>query len=203
MAVTQLPAGDVIVATRKGSSVDLSRWAIAGNGTPTLLESDVKAGPGVVMALQSVSDDTFLTAMADPEGDLVVKSWRLELGGGIEHLDTYRDETRTYIQVAAAGPLNTDVYNGHRATTAAATSDGFLAHHVWAVELRNRGDQQARRAGRVHGHLQRQGGALTAAGRDGVRGRALPAGVLRLGVLERGRLLVDPLLPDRRRAALP
>ncbi len=134
VAVTQLPAGDVIVATRKGSSVDLSRWAIAGNGTPTLLESDVKAGPGVVMALQSVSADTFLTAMADPEGDLVVKSWRLEPGGGIEHLDTYRDETRTYIQVAAAGPLNTDVYNGHRATTAAATSDGFLAHHVWAVD---------------------------------------------------------------------
>jgi D-alanyl-D-alanine carboxypeptidase len=134
VAVTQLPAGDVIVATRKGSSVDLSRWAIAGNGTPTLLESDIKAGPGVTMALQSVSGDTFLTVMADPEGDLVVKSWRLESGGGIEQLDTYRDETRPYIQVAIADPLNTDVYNGHRATTAAATNDGFLAHHVWAVD---------------------------------------------------------------------
>jgi D-alanyl-D-alanine carboxypeptidase len=134
VAVTQLPAGDVIVASRKGSSVDLSRWAIAGNGTPTLLESDVKAGPGLSMALQSVSADTFLTAMADPEGDLVVKSWRLEQGGGIEQLDTYRDDTREYHTVAIAGPLNTDVYNGHRAATAAATSDGILAHFVWAVD---------------------------------------------------------------------
>jgi len=133
VAVTQLPSGDVIMMSRKGSSVDLSRWTIAGNGTPTLLESDVKAGPAASMALQSVYGDIFLTAIADPEGDLVVKSWRLEPDGGIAHLDTYRDETRTYQQIVIAGPLNTDVYNGHRAATAAIAS-GVLVHHAWAVD---------------------------------------------------------------------
>ena len=37
--------------------------------------------------------DMLLTTGDGPEGDLVVKSWRLD-GYGLEHLDTYRDESR-------------------------------------------------------------------------------------------------------------
>lgn len=132
VALTELPSGDVVLASRKGSSVDLSRWAIAGNGTPILVESDVKAGPATSMSLEPVAADMFLTAFTDPDGELVVKSWRLE-PGGLVHLDTYRDETREYTKVAIAGPLNTDVYNGHRAATAAVAS-GDLVQHTWTID---------------------------------------------------------------------
>lgn len=132
VAVTELPSGGLILASRKGSSVDLSRWAIAGDGTPTLLESDVKTGPATSMALEPVAADTFLTAFTDPDGALVVKSWRVE-PGGIAQLDTYRDESRAYTKVAIAGPLNTDVYSGHRAATAA-VAGGDLVHHTWTVD---------------------------------------------------------------------
>jgi hypothetical protein len=85
------------------------------------------------MAIQAVSGDTFLTAITDPDGTLVLKSWRLESGGGLSHLDTYSDASRTWTKVAIAGPLNTDVYNGHRAVTAA-VADGHLIHDVWGAD---------------------------------------------------------------------
>jgi hypothetical protein len=47
----------------------------------------------------------------DPVGDLVVRSWQLD-GSGLVNLDTYRDESRVYSEVAMAGPLTTDVFTG-------------------------------------------------------------------------------------------
>ena len=132
VVLAQLGSGQVILASRKGSSVDLSRWSIAGNGTPTLLESDVKAGSATRMGMEPVSSDMFLTALTQPDGVLVVKSWRVE-AGGLVHLDTYQDASRVYTDVAIAGPLNTDVYSGHRAATAA-VAGGDLVQHTWTVD---------------------------------------------------------------------
>jgi hypothetical protein len=130
--LTHLPSGAIIVASRKGSSVELSRWSLGGGGALALDDDGTKAGPASTMDLQAVYGDTFLTAVTDPEGDLVVKSWRLD-GSGLAHLDTYRDESRDYSEVAIAGPLTTDVFNGHRAVTAAIAPNA-LVHDVWAVD---------------------------------------------------------------------
>jgi hypothetical protein len=54
-------------------------------------------------------------------------------GLGLSHLDTFRDESRVYTEVAMAGPLTTDVFSGHRATTAAVTASQ-LVHHTWTVD---------------------------------------------------------------------
>lgn len=53
----------------------------------------------------------FLSALTDPEGVLVVKSWKLD-GSSLVKLDTYRDDSRVYSEVSMAGPLTTDVFNG-------------------------------------------------------------------------------------------
>lgn len=132
IAVAQLPSGDVVVAFRKGSSVELSRWSSAGNPL-TLLSSGIKAGPATSMGIQAVSGDMFLTASTDPDGALVIKSWRLSGTSGLVSLATYRDQSRAFTQVAIAGPLNTDVFNGHRAATAAVAGGGIV-HDVWSVD---------------------------------------------------------------------
>lgn len=133
ITVAQLPSGDVVTAFRKGSSVELSRWSSAGNGPLTLLSSGIKAGAATSAGIQPVSGSMFLTASTDPDGALVVKSWRLSDGSGLVNLATYRDQTRAFTQVAIAGPLNTDVYNGHRAATVAAAGGGIV-HDVWGVD---------------------------------------------------------------------
>jgi hypothetical protein len=74
----------------------------------------------------------FLSALTDPEGVLVVKSRKLD-GSSLVKLDTYRDDSRVYSEVSMAGPLTTDVFNGHRAVTAA-IAPGVLVHHVWGVD---------------------------------------------------------------------
>ena len=133
VALARLSSGAIIVASRKGSSVDLSRWSMDGGGALSLLDDKIKKmGPATTMDLQPVYADMLLTTATDPEGDLVVKSWRLD-GSGLEHLDTYRDESREYSEVATAGPLTTDVFNGHRAVTASITP-GQLVHDVWGVD---------------------------------------------------------------------
>jgi D-alanyl-D-alanine carboxypeptidase len=124
-----LPTGAIVVANRKGSSVELSRWSMDGSGALTLLDSELKMGPAKTMDLQPVYSDMFLTAASDPDGDLVLKSWQLD-GASLVHLDTYRDESREYSEVAMAGPLTTDV--GHQAVTAA-IAPGQLVHDVWGV----------------------------------------------------------------------
>lgn len=73
----------------------------------------------------------FLSALTDPEGVLVVKSWKLD-GSSLVKLDTYRDDSRVY-KVTMARPLTTDVFNGHRAVTAA-IAPGVLVHDVWGVD---------------------------------------------------------------------
>jgi D-alanyl-D-alanine carboxypeptidase len=131
-ALTHLPSGPIVVASRKGSSVELSRWSLDGGGALTLLDDGAKAGPATTMDLQAVYGDMFLTAITDPDGELVVKTWRLD-GSGLVHLDTYRDDSRVYSEVAMAGPLTTDVFTGHRAVTAAIAPNA-LVHDVWAVD---------------------------------------------------------------------
>jgi D-alanyl-D-alanine carboxypeptidase len=131
-ALTHLPSGPIVVASRKGSSVDLSRWSLDGGGALSLVADKIKAGPATTMDLQAVYGDMFLTAVTDPVGDLVVKSWQLD-GSDLVNLDTYRDESRVYSEVAMAGPLTTDVFTGHRAVTAA-IAPGVLVHDVWGVD---------------------------------------------------------------------
>jgi D-alanyl-D-alanine carboxypeptidase (penicillin-binding protein 5/6) len=131
-ALTHLPSGPIVVASRKGSSVDLSRWSLDGGGALSLVANKIKAGPATTMDLQAVYGDMFLTAVTDPVGDLVVKSWQLD-GSDLVNLDTYRDESRVYNEVAMAGPLTTDVFTGHRAVTAA-IAPGVLVHDVWGVD---------------------------------------------------------------------
>jgi D-alanyl-D-alanine carboxypeptidase len=132
VALTRLPGGAIVVANRKGASVELSRWSIDGGGSLSLLSSGEKAGPATTMDLQPVAVDMFFTAVTDPDGALVLKSWQLD-GSGLAHLDTYRDESRIYSEVAMAGPLTTDVFNGHRAVTAA-IAPAALIHDVWGVD---------------------------------------------------------------------
>ena len=96
-------------------------------GTLTLLASGIAAGDATTMSLQSVYGDTFLLAMTAPNGDLVVKSWRLQ-GAGLALLDTYADHewSTTFTEVAAAGPVTADVFSGHRAVTAVRDSTAHL-----------------------------------------------------------------------------
>ena len=132
VTLTELPSGAIVMATRKGSSVDLSRWSMDANGTLSLLASKVKLGPAATIDLQPVSGDMFLSVVTDPDGALVLRSWKLQ-GSGLVKLDTYRDESRLYSEVSTAGPLTTDVFNGHRAVTAA-VAPGVLVHDVWGVD---------------------------------------------------------------------
>lgn len=82
--------------------------------------------------LQPVYSDMLISVATDPDGVLVVKSWRAD-GSSLIELDTYRDESRMYSEVAAASPLTTDVFTGHRAVTAA-IAPGVLVHEVWGVD---------------------------------------------------------------------
>lgn len=132
VAVARLPSGPIVVANRKGSSVDLSLWSMDGGGALTLLDSKIKAGPATTMDLQAVYGDVFLSAFTDPDGVLVLRSWKLD-GSGLAKLDTYRDDSRVYSEVSMAGPSTTDIFNGHRAVTAA-IAPGVLAHDVWGVD---------------------------------------------------------------------
>jgi D-alanyl-D-alanine carboxypeptidase len=131
VAITRLPLGAIVVATRKGASVELSRWSTDGGGALTLLDSGIKAGPATTMDLQPVYGDMFLTAVTDPDGALVLKSWQLD-GSTLTHLDTYRDDSRFYSRVAAAGPLTTDIFSGHRAFSVAIAPFASV-HDVWGV----------------------------------------------------------------------
>ena len=57
------PAGAIVVAYRKGSSVDLSRWSMDGGGALSLLDDKIKKmGPATTMDLQPVYADMLLTA---------------------------------------------------------------------------------------------------------------------------------------------
>jgi D-alanyl-D-alanine carboxypeptidase len=132
VALTELPSGAIVMATRKGSSVDLSRWTMDAGGTLTLLASKAKLGPAATIDLQPVSGDMFLSAVTDPDGALVLRSWKLD-GSSLAKLDTYRDESRQYSELSMAGPLTPDVFNGHRAVTAA-VAPGVLVHDVWGVD---------------------------------------------------------------------
>lgn len=76
----------------------------------------------------------FLTAFTDPDGALVLKSWRLS-GSGLTELDTHKDASRVYDEVSMAGPLQPDIFTGHRAVTAARTQGPeLLVHGVWGVD---------------------------------------------------------------------
>jgi len=131
VALTRLLAGSIAVANRKGASVELSRWSIDGGGALSLLDDGIKLGPATTMDLQPVYADMFLSAVTDPDGVLVLKSWRLD-GTGFVDLDTYRDESRVYSEVALAGPLTSDL-SGHGAVTAA-VAPGVLVHDSWDVD---------------------------------------------------------------------
>ena len=85
VAVAHLLNEDVIMAYRKAGQVELSRWSIAPNGTPTLLSDGIKAGSSSTMALQALYGNMFLSVLANPDGDLVVKSWALQNGGPRPH----------------------------------------------------------------------------------------------------------------------
>ena len=123
------------MAFRKAGQVELSRWSIAPNGTPTLLSSGTKASSSSTMALQPVYANMFLSVIVNPDGDLVVKSWALQNGGpGLVALDTYKDSSREYTDAAAAGPDHADVYNGHRAITSASYDAGGTVNQAWAVD---------------------------------------------------------------------
>ena len=115
------------------ASVELSRSSMDGGMAPSRCSTATsKWDRPRPWTVQPVYGDMFLTTATDPEGDLVVKSWQLD-GTSLVHLDTYRDESREYTEVAAAGPLTTDVFNGHRAV-AAAIVPGVLVHDVWGVD---------------------------------------------------------------------
>jgi D-alanyl-D-alanine carboxypeptidase len=133
VALERLPLGAIVLASRKGSSVELSRWAMDGSGGLSLLKDGVKAGPATTMGLESVYGDTFLTAITDPDGALVLKSWRLD-GTGLEQLDTFTDTSRLFEQVTIAGPSHVDVFTGHRAFTGARAAGGVRVVHVWGVD---------------------------------------------------------------------
>ena len=132
IAVTGLPSGTIVLAKRKGSKAELSRWSMSAGGALTLLDSDITLGPAGEMDLQPVSGDMFVSAVTKPGGALEVRSWQLD-GSSLVDVDTYRDDSREYGEVSIAGPLTTDVFNGHRAVTATIASGG-LAHHVWGVD---------------------------------------------------------------------
>jgi D-alanyl-D-alanine carboxypeptidase len=132
VALTELPSGAIVAANRKGSSVELSRWSMDGSGSLSLLASGIKLGPATTIDLQPVYGDMLLSAVTDPDGSLVLKSWKLD-GSSLVKLDTYRDASRAYSEVSTAGPLTTDVFNGHRAVTAA-IAPGLLVHDVWGVD---------------------------------------------------------------------
>jgi D-alanyl-D-alanine carboxypeptidase len=134
VAVTRLSSGDIILANRKGAAVTLSRWTIARNGTLQLLASNIAAGTATTMGLQPVYGDMFLTAVTDPTGALVLKSWQLQ-GSGLTLLDTYEDHAQTFREVAIAGTRPGNPQNG-RAVTASVGSYGGtpLLLHVWAVD---------------------------------------------------------------------
>jgi D-alanyl-D-alanine carboxypeptidase len=135
--VTRLPWGDFILATRRNGSVELSRWAVPRGGVLTLLASGFNAGTASAVGVQPVYGDMFLVAMTEPGqygGDLVVQSWRLQ-GSGLVLLDTYRDSDHFFTDVSITGPLTTDVFNGHRAVTAARGPDGdWIAEDAWGVD---------------------------------------------------------------------
>jgi D-alanyl-D-alanine carboxypeptidase len=135
VAVTRLPSGAIILATRTGAAVQLSRWTIARDGTLLLLASGISAGNATTMGLQPVYGDMFLTTMTDPNGDLVVKSWQLQ-GTGLALLDTYTDHpyNAKYTEVAVAGPLTTDILSGHRAVTDVRDSTAHGTFAVWGVD---------------------------------------------------------------------
>jgi D-alanyl-D-alanine carboxypeptidase len=132
VALAEFPSGAIVAANRKGSSAELSRWSLDAGGTLSLLASGVKLGPAATMDLQPVYASMFLAATIDPEGVLVLTSWKLD-GSTLVKLDTYRDESRAYSEVSIAGPLATDVFNGHRAVTAAVAA-GVLVHDAWGVD---------------------------------------------------------------------
>jgi D-alanyl-D-alanine carboxypeptidase len=132
VAIARLPLGAIVVANRKGSSVELSRWSLDGAGSLTPVASGIKAGPATTIDLQPVYGEMLLSAMTDPDGALVVRSWTLD-GTSVAKLDTYRDESRIYSRLAMAGPLTTDVWNGHRAFSVA-IAPGTLVHDVWGVD---------------------------------------------------------------------
>jgi D-alanyl-D-alanine carboxypeptidase len=132
VAIARLPSGAIVVANRKGASAELSRWSIDGSGALTLLDAGTKLGPAASMDLQPVYGDMFLSAVTDPDGALVVKSWQLN-GTSLVKLDTYRDDSRAYTRVAMAGPLTTDIFNHHRAFTVA-IAPFAVVHDVWGVD---------------------------------------------------------------------
>lgn len=133
VAVTRLAKGDIIMATRIGTAMELSRWQINEDGGLTLLASGIAAGTANTMGLQPVAPDMLLTAATNPEGAVVLKAWRLQ-GSGLADLDTYM-MGGGWTEVAIAGPLTTDVYGGHNAVTAAVLSLGnTLAHQVWSAD---------------------------------------------------------------------
>jgi D-alanyl-D-alanine carboxypeptidase len=131
VTIARLLAGAIVVANRKGSSVELSRWSQDGSGALTLLDDGIKAGPALTMDLQPVSSDTVFSAFVDPDGALVLRSWRLD-GSSLAELDVYRDESRVYSEAVAAAPLTTGLLV-HQAVTAA-VAPGVLVHDVWSVD---------------------------------------------------------------------
>lgn len=135
VAVSHLFGGDVIMAYRKAGQVELSRWSLAANGTPTLLSDGIKAGSSSTMALQPVYANMFLSVIVNPDGDLVLKSWALQNGGpGLTALDTYNDSSREYTDAAVAGPDHEDIYTGHRAITSASDAAGVTVNQAWTVD---------------------------------------------------------------------
>jgi D-alanyl-D-alanine carboxypeptidase len=132
VALTELPSDAIVAANRKGSSFELSRWSIGAGGGLSVVSSGLKLGPATTMGLQPVYDDMFLSAVTNPDGVLVLTSWKLD-GSTLVKLDTIRDASRVYSEVSIAGPLATDVFNGHRAVTAA-VAPGLLVHDVWGVD---------------------------------------------------------------------
>jgi D-alanyl-D-alanine carboxypeptidase len=131
VALTRLSTDDIVVANRKGSSVELSRWSMDGGGALSLLDSEMKMGPATTMDLQPVDADMFLSAVTNPDGVLVLKSWQLD-GSSLVELDKFEDASRFYTEVAMGVPRTSDV-SGHEAVTVA-VGPGALVHDVWAVD---------------------------------------------------------------------
>src|SRR5262249_49476291 len=120
--------------TRQGTTITLSRWSYTRAGTLQLVASGITAGTGTAMGVQPLSGDMFLTTIVDPNGDLVLKTWRLLGLGGILALDTHVENRPQAINdVKVSGPLTADALTGHRVMTAAQLGSHVILE-TWSVD---------------------------------------------------------------------
>jgi len=133
VAVTRLASGDIVVGTIRGGKLALARWTTAG-GSLHLLANDIAAGPASSVGLQPVSNDMFLSAVVAPDGRFALNSWQLQ-GTSLVHLDTYAEGSWSdpFSEAVISGPLQTDVFGGTNAVTAAVQGLNLYVT-TWAVD---------------------------------------------------------------------